>query len=467
MSSSTPSSDGTEIIIASSQNRLRVQFEAIKLRVVAGPDTGLEASLGLPTVRIGTAPDNDIVLSDRAVSRRHAEIRMTPNGLLLRDLNSTNGTFINEVRVTEAYIPAAAECKLGYSRLLVHQYLEERKVAVSRQDRLGELVGGSERMRELYGLIRAVAPTPTTVHLHGESGSGKELVARTLHAFSGRPGPLVVFDASVADPEMVRNDLFGHVKGAFTGATGAREGAFRHAHTGTLFIDEVGELPLDLQPRLLRVLETREVSPIGSDKSTHVDVRVITATHRDLEAMVKAGTFRADLFYRLSVVPIELPALREIPEDIPLIAQHLCEQLQLRCRISAAAMEVLQDYAWPGNVRELRNVLERAALLCGEREIGPEHLRLPKEIRLSKQSEPISAPASAAPSPSSGPVAPRPAPQPSAADARLHLKNLERQMILDALERNQNNKAAVARELGIPLSTLKRRLKEYRIGDDE
>lgn len=467
MSSSTPSSDGTEIIIASSQNRLRVQFEAIKLRVVAGPDTGLEASLGLPTVRIGTAPDNDIVLSDRAVSRRHAEIRMTPNGLLLRDLNSTNGTFINEVRVTEAYIPAAAECKLGYSRLLVHQYLEERKVAVSRQDRLGELVGGSERMRELYGLIRAVAPTPTTVHLHGESGSGKELVARTLHAFSGRPGPLVVFDASVADPEMVRNDLFGHVKGAFTGATGAREGAFRHAHTGTLFIDEIGELPLDLQPRLLRVLETREVSPIGSDKSTHVDVRVITATHRDLEAMVKAGTFRADLFYRLSVVPIELPALREIPEDIPLIAQHLCEQLQLKCRISAAAMEVLQDYAWPGNVRELRNVLERAALLCGEREIGPEHLRLPKEIRLSKQSEPIPAPASAAPSPPSGPVAPRPAPQPSAADARLHLKNLERQMILDALERNQNNKAAVARELGIPLSTLKRRLKEYRIGDDE
>ncbi|MFO7641797.1 MAG: FHA domain-containing protein, partial [Candidatus Competibacteraceae bacterium] len=215
MSSSIPSSDGTEIILATSQARLRVQFDAIELRVVAGPDTGLEVSLGLPTVRIGTAPDNDIVLSDRAVSRRHAEIRMTPNGLLLRDLNSTNGTFINEVRITEAYIPAAAECKLGYSRLLVRQHVEERKVAVSRQDRLGELVGGSERMRELYGLIRAVAPTPTTVHLHGESGSGKELVARTLHTFSGRSGPLVVFDASVADPEMVRNDLFGHIKGGW------------------------------------------------------------------------------------------------------------------------------------------------------------------------------------------------------------------------------------------------------------
>lgn len=469
MSSSIPSSDGTEIIVATSQARLRVQFEAIELRVVAGPDNGLEVSLGLPTVRIGTAPDNDVVLSDRAVSRRHAEIRMTPNGLLLRDLNSTNGTFINEVRITEAYIPPAAECKLGYSRLLIRQYVEERKVAVSRQDRLGELVGGSERMRELYGLIRAVAPTPTTVHLRGESGSGKELVARTLHAFSGRSGPLVVFDASVADPEMVRNDLFGHIKGAFTGATGAREGAFRHAHTGTLFIDEIGELPLDLQPRLLRVLETREVSPIGSDKSTHVDVRVITATHRDLETMVKAGTFRADLFYRLSVVPIELPALREIPEDIPLIAQHLCEKLQLKCQISAAAMAALQDHAWPGNVRELRNVLERAAVLCGEHEIGLEHLRLPREPRLPRKSEPVqeSVPVqepmpAALPRPT-GPAVPRP----SAAAARDHLKSVERQMILDALERNQNNKAAVARELGIPLSTLKRRLKEYRIGEDE
>jgi DNA-binding NtrC family response regulator len=474
MSSSIPSSDGTEIIVATSQSRLRVQFDAIELRVAAGPDAGLEVSLGLPTVRIGTAPDNDVVLSDRAVSRRHAEIRMTPNGLLLRDLNSTNGTFINEVRITEAYIPPAAECKLGYSQLLIRQHVEERKVAVSRQDRLGELVGGSERMRELYGLIRAVAATPTTVHLHGESGSGKELVARTLHTFSGRSGPLVVFDASVADPEMVRNDLFGHIKGAFTGATGAREGAFRHAHTGTLFIDEIGELPLDLQPRLLRVLETREVSPIGSDKSTHVDVRVITATHRDLEAMVKAGTFRADLFYRLSVVPIELPALREIPEDIPLLAQHLCEQLQLKCQISAAAMAALQNYAWPGNVRELRNVLERAAVLCGERdEIGPEHLRLPKDMmRASRESDPVAEPAPAALDRSSAPAALNrssgiTAPQPGAADARVHLKGMERQMILDALERNHNNKAAVARDLGIPLSTLKRRLKEYRISDDE
>jgi DNA-binding NtrC family response regulator len=468
MASSTFSGDGTEIIVASSQSRLRVQFEAIELRLVAGADAGLEISLGLPNVRIGTAPDNDLVLTDRAVSRRHAEIRMTPNGLLLRDLGSTNGTFINDVRITEAYIPPDAECRLGYSTLLIRQRTEERKVAVPLQDHLGELVGSSERMRELYGLIRAVAPTPTTVHLHGESGSGKELVARTLHTFSGRSGPFMVFDASVADAEMVRNDLFGHIKGAFTGATGSREGAFRQAHTGTLFIDEIGELPLDLQPRLLRVLETREVTPIGSDKSSRVDVRVITATHRDLATMVRTGAFRADLFYRLSVVPIELPALREIREDIPLIAQHLCQQLQLNDRISAAAMEALQNYPWPGNVRELRNVLERAAVMCGDREIRPEDLRLPKTAEAPAwASTPVWTSASSITAPPPIPAEPVSIPKPGAADARAHLKEMERQMIIEAMERNRHNKAAVARELGIPLSTLKRRLKEYRIGDEE
>ncbi|CDI02202.1 Sigma54 specific transcriptional regulator, Fis family [Candidatus Competibacter denitrificans Run_A_D11] len=462
MLSPTPVADGTEIIVAAAHLPLSVQFEAIELRVLAGPDAGQEISLGLPSVRIGTASDNDLLLTDRAISRRHAEIRMTPDGLLLRDLGSTNGTFINDVRITEAYIPEHAECRLGYTRLSIRQHTEERKVAVPRQDHLGELVGASERMRELYGLIRAVAPTPTTVHLHGESGAGKESVARTLHGLSSRRGPLVVFDASVTDPEMVRNDLFGHIKGAFTGATGSREGAFRQANNGTLFIDEIGELPLDLQPRLLRVLETREVIPIGSDKPLRVDVRVITATHRDLESMVKDGTFRADLFYRLSVVPIELPALREIAEDIPLIAHHLCERLQLNSRISDTAMAALQNYAWPGNVRELRNVLERAAVMCGEREIQPDDLRLPKELAPSKGNAPAATPLAIPPT---IPVASTP--KPSAAAARAQLKEIERRMIVDALERNQNNKAAVARELGIPLSTLKRRLKEYQIGEED
>ncbi len=435
---------GTESMPAISAQALRVQLESIALRVVSGPDAGLEASFCLPTLRIGSADDNDLVLSDRAVSRHHAEIRMTPKGLILCDLGSTNGTFIGKLRVTEAYLTPGTECILGYSSIAIEQRTEERHYAPSMEDRLGELVGASPRMRELYGLLRAVAPTSATVLINGESGSGKELVAKTLHELSSRSGSLVVFDASVTDLEMVRNDLFGHVKGAFTGATGAREGAFRQAHQGTLFIDEIGELPLELQPRLLRVLENRELTPIGADTSIRVDVRVVAATHRNLEAMVKEGSFRADLFYRLSVMPIKVPPLREIKTDLPLLVQNFCDTLQLNGRISDAAMWALQTYAWPGNVRELRNVLERAAVLSQGQEIQPDNLHLPNQGTVTLESPPSMAEAASTASLS-------------------QLRELERKMILEALERTGNNKAAAARELGIPLSTLKRRLKDYQV----
>jgi DNA-binding NtrC family response regulator len=339
---------------------------------------------------------------------------------------------------------------MGYSRILIRQRTEEHQVLVSKEENhLGALVGASEPMRELYGLLRAVAPTPATVQITGQSGSGKELVARTIHELSGRSGPLVVFDASVTDPEMVRNDLFGHVKGAFTGAAGSREGAFRRAHQGTLFIDEIGELPMELQPRLLRALENREVTPIGSDQPVRVDVRVITATHRDLAAMVQAGDFRADLYYRLSVVPIRVPSLPEIRSDIPLLVQNFIEKLSLNCRVSPEAMAALQRYHWPGNVRELRNVLERAAVFRQGDAIQPQDLYLPEES--VSVTPPTSSSSTVSPEPESASLA--------------QLKELEKKMILEALARNNHNKTAAARELKIPLSTLKRRLKEYEDGD--
>jgi DNA-binding NtrC family response regulator len=437
-----------------------VELESIDLRVVGGPDEGLTVNLCLPTVRIGTAPDNDVVLSDRAVSRHHAEIRMTQQGLMFRDLGSTNGTFIGTLRVQEAYLAPDTECTMGYTRIAIRSSTEERPVSISADNHLGELVGGSERMRELYGLIKAVAPTPATVHITGESGSGKELVARTIHELSGRQGPLVVFDASVTDPEMVRNDLFGHVKGAFTGATGSREGAFRRANGGTLFIDEIGELPLDLQPRLLRVLESREVTPIGSDKPSRVDVRVVTATHRDLQNMVQLGDFRADLFYRLSVVPILVPPLREVFSDIPLLVRHLVDKLDLNCRVPMETMAALQRYSWPGNVRELRNVLERAAVFQQGGVIRPQDLHLPAGGGAPPPScPPLSS--ESVPPPASGASGSVTEPDGGASASMAQLKELERRMILDAMARHGNNKAAVARELGIPLSTLKRRLKDY------
>jgi len=329
-------------------------------------------------------------------------------------------------------------------------------------------VGHSKRMRELFGLIRAVASTPTTVLINGESGSGKELVAKTLHELSGRRGPLVVFDASVTDPEMVRNDLFGHVKGAFTGASGQRDGAFRRAHGGTLFIDEIGELSIDLQPRLLRALESREVSPVGSDQPVRVDVRVVAATHRNLEAMVQEGQFRADLFYRLSVVPVRVPPLREIAEDIPLLVDSFIKRLELDVQVSPGAMEIMQNYHWPGNVRELRNVLERAAALKQGEEIREEDLHLPTQEGASfayAPPTPQQAPPSVQPATPSGQEVNEfgePRTLPSSA-SRSQLRDMERQMIMETLRRNGNNKSAAARELGMPLSTLKRRLKDYKI----
>ena len=459
----SPDETGTEIIRVSSNQGLSFQFESIGLKVASGPDEGLQKNLSLPVVRIGTATDNDIVLTDRAVSRHHAEIHMTPEGLLLKDLGSTNGTFIGQLRVTEAYMNPETECSIGYSRIAIQQRTERRRVSVSRQNNLGDLVGHSKRMRELFGLIRAVASTPTTVLINGESGSGKELVAKTLHELSGRRGPLVVFDASVADPEMVRNDLFGHIKGAFTGAHGQREGAFRRAHGGTLFIDEIGELPLDLQPRLLRALESREVSPVGSDQPVRVDVRVVAATHRNLEAMVQEGLFRADLFYRLSVVPMRVPPLREIAEDIPLLVESFIKRLELNVHISPGAMEAMQRYHWPGNVRELRNVLERAAALKQGDKIREEDLLLPSQEDTSFShpsfpQQPATQPQTALAHDVNEFGEPRTLPSSA---SRSQLRDMERQMIMETLHRNGNNKSAAARELGMPLSTLKRRLKDY------
>jgi DNA-binding NtrC family response regulator len=434
--------DQTHVVPGPSRESRRIELECILLEVVEGPDAGLRTKLTAPSIRLGTSADNDVVLTDPTVSRRHAQIRITSGGLLVRDLESTNGTFCNDVRVVEAYLRPDMTCALGKTKLRVARKFESRHYKVGEEQRLGALVGGSAPMRELYGLLQAVAPSPATVLIRGESGSGKEVVARTLHALSGRRGPLVVFDASVTDPEMVRNDLFGHVKGAFTGASGSRDGAFRRAHGGTLFIDEIGELPLELQPRLLRALENREVVPVGSDEPIKVDVRVLAATHRNLDEMVRDGAFRGDLFFRLSVITVPVPSLRAVREDIPRLAQHFVEQLGLRRGLSQAALDALCAYDWPGNVRELRNVLERAAVLCADGEIGPTHLLLaPREVPAGQREVGNEARA--------------------AADPPSRLREVERRMIVEALERNGQNKSAAARELGLSLSTLKRRIVQY------
>jgi DNA-binding NtrC family response regulator len=410
---------------------LEVELPTLRIRVREGPDEGLRRELSLDLVRIGSASENDLVLADPKVSRHHAELQREGERLVLRDMGSTNGTRVGGTQVREVFLEPGQAFTCGDSVIVVETRRTARTGFTSGEHRLGPLVGCSPPMRHLFGVLRAVAETHATVLVHGESGTGKELVAQALHELSGREGPLVIFDAATTDPEMMRSDLFGHEKGAFTGAAKDRLGAFRKARGGTLFLDEIGELDGPLQARLLRVLESRRVTPLGSDDPVPVDVRVVAATHRDLAAMAREGTFRHDLYHRLAVVPVTVPPLRERPEDVPLLIEHLREHLGLEVDLGEEARAALEAYPWPGNVRELRNVLERAAALSRGREVAPEDLLLPAV-----------------------PVDPELGAPPQEAD--------ERERILAALERHGGNKTAAARALGISLSTLQRRLRTYR-----
>src|SRR6185436_8455528 len=256
-------------------------------------------------------------LGDDTVSRYHCRITQEDNGYVLIDQRSTNGTFINKVRIREAFLKPGSIVSVGQSQLRFNAREEEVEIVPSRADHCAGLIGGNPRMREIYAILEKIAPTATTVVIEGETGTGKEVVAQTLHSLSPRArGELVVFDCGAVPPNLIESELFGHEKGSFTGAVMTRQGLFEQADGGTLFLDELGELPLDLQPKLLRALEQREVRRVGATKPHKVDVRIIAATNRDLESEVKAGRFRQDLFYRLSVLPIDLSPLRERAEDI-------------------------------------------------------------------------------------------------------------------------------------------------------
>jgi DNA-binding NtrC family response regulator len=329
-------------------------------------------------LRIGKARDNDLVLADDTVSRTHLEIELTSEGLRARDLGSRNGTRIGKARVTEVYLATGTVLRVGEVELHVRIDAAPAGLPPSVHEHFGLAIGRSLPMRRLFALLERVAPTSATVLLTGESGTGKDVLARALHANSPRhAGPFEVVDCGAIAPTLVESELFGHERGAFTGAANARAGAFERAHGGTLFLDELGELPLDLQPKLLRVLEARELRRVGGTKTLPVDVRVIAATTRDVPREVREGRFREDLYFRLAVVSARVPPLRERLEDVPLIARRF---LDARAAAASDGGLPLSDevrarlcaHEWRGNVRELRNVLERAAFLAeasGEREI--------------------------------------------------------------------------------------------------
>ncbi|MFN0247802.1 MAG: sigma 54-interacting transcriptional regulator [Kofleriaceae bacterium] len=454
-------------------------------------DPTLEWTFDKEEIRIGSMDDNDIVLNDDTVSRYHCKIIQDDTGYILVDNRSTNGTFINKVRIREGFLKPGCIVAVGQSQVKFNAREEEVQIVPSRSDRCAGLIGGNSRMREIYSIIEKIAPTATTVVIDGETGTGKEVVAQAIHSLSPRSrNDLVVFDCGAVPPNLIESELFGHEKGSFTGAVMTRQGLFEQADGGTLFLDELGELPIDLQPKLLRALEQREVRRVGSAKAAKVDVRIIAATNRNLEDEVRAGRFRQDLFYRLSVVRLHLPSLRERADDIPLLVQHFFDTGSYNRgpngpkvrRIARDAMTALQNYPWPGNVRELVNVVERAVSFCDGEQL--EASDLPDYVRSARASSggsgttgkhpvvkrPQTAPV-AHPVVSMDPNAPAPAPPEALLGEGVTFKDakerwvasFERDYILQMLRRNTGNISHAARAADIDRKYFRKLMKKYDI----
>ena len=361
------------------------QVRRVMLRVKAGPDQGAQIQVARSRITVGRSNVNDLVLQDTSVSGTHAEFVIGEHGVRVHDLDSTNGTIVNGVRVRDAWVEPGMVVCFGKTEI---EFLsaDEVEIPLYKTDHYAALWGASPAMREVFAILEKVAGTDMNVLIGGETGTGKELVARALHDESQRADkPFVVLDCGSLPRELAEAAILGHKKGSFTGAVSDRAGAFEDANGGTLFLDEIGELPLELQPKLLRVLDRREVQRIGESNVRKVDVRVVAATHRDLRKMVGAGSFREDLYFRLSVMQVDLPPLRERGEDVVLLAMKFLDDFRrahgTTVRLTDEARAALMRDEWPGNVRQPKNAIERAAYLARDGVVEPADLHLGRRDR--------------------------------------------------------------------------------------
>jgi Nif-specific regulatory protein len=416
-------------------------------------------------VAIGRAPTNTVVIHDERASRFHAEVVSTPRGWVVRDLQSRNSTHVNGRAITSDHLLASGDTiAIGHATLVYAEgdtptaqtVSAERPVPAaapspappvrrsSNED--GLMVGRSAAIQAIREQIGLVAATKATVLVRGESGTGKELVGRAIHEASDRRGgPFVCLNCAALSETLLESELFGHEKGAFTGATDRKIGKFEAAHGGTLVLDEIGEMSPEIQAAFLRVLEGHPFERVGGSTRVQVDVRVVAATNRDLEAAVTAGTFRRDLYFRLKVVEIIVPALRRRPEDIGVLATHFLERFAAETGrwvrgFTPAALEALEAYRWPGNIRELRNCVERAVVLAQREWIDVDDVAL-TQLAVAGDTGKVAQ--------SAGPFTP------------MSIDEMERRHVLATLEAVGGNKTKAAAILGIERSTLDRKLAKW------
>ncbi|GEJ55909.1 sigma 54-interacting transcriptional regulator [Anaeromyxobacter diazotrophicus] len=394
---------------------------------------------------VGKDPSADVVLDDPFVSARHLRLERRGARWHLRDLGSTNGTLVGGLRVAEAELAPGLAVALGDSELVLEGAARPRPAEAAFEG----MISGAPALRQLFELVERVAPSDAAVTILGETGTGKELVARALHRLSSRRDrAFIPVNCSAIAESLIESELFGHEKGAFSGADRLRKGAFEEADGGTIFLDEIGELPIDLQPKLLRTLELGEVKRVGASRPLTVNVRIVAATHRDLQAQVRAGKFREDLYYRLCVVPLTIPPLRARAGDVGPLAAHFLARAAPRglpVRFSDEALEKLSRYEWPGNVRQLKNVVQRALLFRGQ------GLVIPPSAVTFEDARGASA---------------------GAGDhdtlfvRGLTMEDLEREAIRLSLRRHRGKRAAVVKELAIAKSTVMKRIAQWSLQDE-
>ena len=419
--------------------------QRFRLLVQEGPNAPLVWQSTGTACSIGSHPSNDLGLEDPTVSRFHCELAVGPRGIAVKDLGSANGTSLDGVGVVEAFPRVGSLLRLGDS--VVRFELDNERsntIETSSSTRFGSLVGVSLGMRSVFSQLERAAATDISVLLEGETGTGKEGAAFGVHAASGRRDrPFVIVDCGALPANLLESELFGHERGAFTGAEARRIGAFEEADGGTVFLDEIGELPVELQPKLLRVLEAREIRRVGTNSRRPVNIRVVAATNRDLRIAANAGTFRSDLYFRIAVLRVRLPPLRTRPEDLPLLAAQLLDAIgaspeDARALLTPQLHAAMGRCAWPGNVRELRNYLERCLLFRGAFPL--------EEGRASSPSSVVIDPA---------------IPYPEA--RRQHLEVFERLYVEALLRAHQGKVGAAAEAAGVDRAYLYRLMRRYQL----